>query len=566
MRITRRRSGSVSNAVAQASGLFFFLCLTKNRPEACATVARSYFRFLCLTLLATFAVAQVPYQRLAKASSEPGAWLTYSGGYAGHRFSPLAQITPANVAGLKPKWIYQVKAQRTVETTPLVFDGVMYVTEPPTVTALDLHTGRPLWTYQRPCPRTQTIGFGRVNRGVAALGDMLYVGTLDAHLVALDAKSGAVRWDVQVADYKAGHCITVAPLAIEGKIIVGISGGEAGIRGFIDAYDAKTGKRLWRFWTIPAPGEPGNDSLARRGFLEDRRRRPPGSPARTIRTLKLIYWGIGNPGPDWNGDPRPGDNLYTCSLVALDADTGKLRWHFQFTPHDDHDWDATEIPVLLDAVSRGKPRKLVAMANRNAFYYLLDRATGELSAGVPYAKQTWAKGLDDSGRPMVLPNSEPTEEGKLVWPSLQGATNWFSPSYDPAANNFIVSVREMGSYYYKGEAEYKPGTFFAGGGERALPGDEAFGAIRALDVSTGKQSGSFALQSPPWAGVLGTAGGLVFGGTNEGNFYALDALTGKPLWDFQTGGPIAANPISFLIDGKQHVAISAGTALFVFGL
>ncbi len=357
-------------------------------------------RVAAFLLAAGLAAAQVSFDRIRKAASEPGSWLTYSGNYEAHRFSPLTQLTPSNVAGLKPVWIYQVRQLGGVEVTPLVFDGVMYVTEPPTaVTALDLKTGRPLWRWVRTLPADlQTIGFGKVNRGVAVLGDMVYVGTLDAHLVALDAKSGVVRWDVKVADYKSGHCITVAPLAIDGKIITGISGGEAGIRGFIDAYDAKTGARLWRFWTIPGEGEPGNDSWHAAGSWKT------GGGSTWVTgsydpDLKLIYWGVGNPGPDWNGDPRPGDNLYTCSLVALEADTGKLRWHFQFTPHDTHDWDATEIPVLLDTVIRGKPRKVVAMANRNAFYYLLDRQTGEFLVGTPYAKQTWAKGLDDSGRP-----------------------------------------------------------------------------------------------------------------------------------------------------------------------
>lgn len=524
-------------------------------------------RILIFLFAAAVSFAQVSFDRIRDSASAPGDWLTYSGNYSAHRFSPLAQITPANVGALKPIWVYQVKDRGTIETTPIVADGVMYVTEPPTiVTALDLRTGRPLWSYERTLPKDlQTIGFGRVNRGVAILGDMVYVGTLDAHLVALDAKSGAVRWDVAVADYKTGHCITEAPLAIDGKIITGISGGEAGIRGFIDAYDAKTGKQVWRFWTIPAEGEPGNDTW----HTKDSWKTGGGSTWVTGSydpELKLIYWGVGNPGPDWNGDPRPGDNLYTCSLVALDADTGTLRWYFQFTPHDTHDWDATEIPVLLDTVVRGKPRKVVAMANRNAFYYLLDRTTGEFLSGTPYSKQTWAKGLDDSGRPQVIPGSEPSEKGTMVWPSLQGATNWFSPSYDPGRQQFYVSVREMGSIYFKGEAEYKPGTFFAGGGERALNGDDASGAIRALDVSTGKQKWEFKLQSPPWVGVLGTAGGLVFGGAEEGNFYALGAATGKSLWDFETGGDMESNPISFLIDGKQRVAIASGHAIFVFGL
>ena len=510
--------------------------------------------------------AQVPYKRIADAGAEPGNWLTYSGDYQSHRFSRLAQITPANIGRLKTAWVYQFKQLGRQETSPAVVDGVMYISESPTiVTALDARTGRTLWSWRRNIsPLVKTIGFGRSNRGVAILDDTVYVGALDCYLVALDAKTGAVRWETKVEDNATGYAITAAPLAIDGKIIVGVSGGETGIRGFLDAYDAKTGKLAWRCWTIPGPEDPGRETWG-----GDSWKTGAGSTWLTgsyDHELNLLYWGTGNPGPDWNGDSRPGDNLYTCSLLAIDAATGKMKWHFQFTPHDVHDWDSNQIPVLIDANWQGRPRKLVAMANRNAFYYLLDRVTGEFLLGEPYAKQTWAKGLDAKGRPIVLPNTEPTVEGNMVWPSLQGATNWHSPSYSPLTKMFYVAAREMGAYYYKGEAEYKPGTFFAGGGERVLDGDKAYGAVRALDVTTGKMKWEFRLQSPPWAGVLATAGGVVFGGSNEGNFFALDAATGKPLWDFQTGGPIAANPISFLIDGKQHVAIAAGQALFVFGL
>ena len=510
--------------------------------------------------------AQVPYSRLLKAESEPANWLTYSGNYQAHRFSPLQQITPENVARLRAAWIYQIEGRGRFESSPLVVDGIMYVTEPPTkVTALDARTGRTLWSWQRNLPKEIILlGFGPTNRGVAILDDTVYVGTLDCWLIALDAKSGAQRWATQVGSNKTGHSITCAPLAIDGKVIVGVSGGEAGIRGFLDAYDAKTGKQLWRLWTIPGPGEPGNETW--NGDTWKTGGGPTWVTGSYDPELNLIYWGTGNPGPDWNGDVRPGDNLYTCSLLAIDAATGKLRWHFQYTPHDTHDWDATEIPVLINATLAGRSRKLVAMANRNAFYYLLDRETGEFILGTPYSKQTWAKELDAKGRPVVLPNTEPSVEGTLVWPSLQGATNWFSPSYSPLTKLFYVAVREMGSYYHKGEAEYKAGSAFIGGGEKALAGDQASGVIRALDATTGKLRWEFKLQSPPWAGVLSTAGGLLFGGSNEGNFYALDAVTGKPLWDFQTGGPMTSNPISFAVDGRQYVAMPAGHALFVFGL
>jgi alcohol dehydrogenase (cytochrome c) len=282
--------------------------------------------------------------------------------------------------------------------------------------------------------------------------------------------------------------------------------------------------------------------------------------------LNLVYWGVGNPGPDWNGDGRAGDNLYTCSLVALDGDSGKLRWYFQFTPHDTHDWDAAHVPMLVNARVHGQARKLVVSANRNGFYYVLDRATGEFLAGRPYVKQTWARGLDDRGRPILRPDSEPTAKGLLLWPNANGATVWFSPSYSPQTDLVYVAVREIGAVYFKRGADYKKGTLYAGGGENELPPDDAWGAIRALDPATGKMQWEFKLHSPPWAGVLSTAGNLVFSGSDEGNFYALNAQTGKPLWDFQTGGGIGANPISYTVNGHQEIAIAANRVLYAFGL
>jgi alcohol dehydrogenase (cytochrome c) len=510
------------------------------------------------------AFAQAPYERIVNGAKEPGNWLTYSGNYQGHRFSPLTGITPANVAGLHVKWAKQFPETRT-QVSPIVVDGVMYVTSPNAAAALDARTGRELWKWSRPLPKDyQSIGFGHVSRGPAILDNQLFVATLDCYLVALDLKSGVERWSTKVADYKLGYSLTLAPLAIRGKVLIGTSGGEAGIRGFVDAYDPKTGERAWRFYTIPGPGEKGNDSWA-----GDSWKTGGGSTWVTGSydpETNTVYWGIGNPGPDWNADLRRGDNLYTCSLVALDGDTGKLKWHFQFTPNDSHDWDSTHVPVLFDADVRGAKRKLVAVANRNAFYYVLDRTTGEFVAGQPYAKQTWAKGLDDKGRPIVIPGTEPSEAGTLVYPNLNGATVWFSPSYSPATGLIYVATRELGSIYFKRVAEYKPGTFFAGGGEAAAPDGKNAGAIRALEAANGKMRWEFPLHTAPWAGVMATAGGLVFSGTDEGNFFALNANTGKALWDFQTGGQITANPISFTIDGKQHVAIAANRVLYVFGL
>jgi alcohol dehydrogenase (cytochrome c) len=526
---------------------------------------------LLLALAVHSAHAEVGYERLVNAAADKDNWLTYSGTYNGERFSPLDDIDTGNVADLKVIWAYQMQPSTQagnglVETTPIVVDGVMYLTEPPsTVTALDARTGKLIWTWSPQMPdEVKHIGFPRVNRGVAVLDDAVYVGTLNAHLVSLDAASGAVRWDVEVGDNNAGFALTLAPLALQGKIIVGVSGAEAGVRGFVDAYDSATGERLWRFHTIPAPGDPGSETWA-----GDDWQTGGGSTWLTGTfdpALNLLYWTVGNPSPDWNGDVRPGDNLYSCSLIALDPDTGELQWHFQYTPHDTHDWDANQIPVLLNGEFNGKARKIVALANRNAFYYLLDRETGEFLHGNAYSKQTWARGLDEDGRPILIPGKEPTYEGNLVWPSLQGATNWFSPSYNPQTEQFFVATRLMGAVYYKADVEYEAGEPFLGGGEQALSGDDAGGAIRALDVMTGKQQWEFMLHSPPWAGVMATAGGLVFGGSNEGNVFALDAATGKALWDFQTGGAVRTNPMSFAVDGKQRVVSTGGNTLFVFGL
>jgi len=509
--------------------------------------------------------AQVSFERIRNAEREAGNWLTYSGNYSSHRYSPLDQINAGNVTNLKPVWVYQIGSVGRVETTPLVVDGVMYLTEPPSnVTALDTRTGRPLWRFQRPVPRDVRVCCGQVNRGVALLDELVFVGTVDAHLIALDSKTGQVRWDVTVADYQTGYAITVAPLAVKDKVIVGIAGGEYGVRGFLDAYEAKSGKRAWRFWTIPGPGEPGHDTWAGESWKT-------GSATTWVTgsydpESNLLYWGTGNPGPDWNGDSRAGDNLYSDCLLALDADTGKLKWHFQFTPHDTTDWDANEIPVLASAAIRGQERKVILFANRNAFYYVVDRASGEFLQGREFAHQSWAKGLDDKGRAIALPGIEPSEEGTKVYPSLNGATNWQSPSYSPKTGLFYVAVHELGGLYFKGEADYQPGTEFNGGGYGRIPREPGYGAVRALNPSSGELQWEFPLYSPPNAGLLSTGGGLVLAGTNEGDFLALDAVTGKSLWHFQTGGTIRANPMSYLSGGKQQVAIASGGAIFAFGL
>lgn len=512
---------------------------------------------------------QVSYARLLRANEEPGNWLTYSGTYQSHRYSRLNQINRNNVQKLKLKWLFQMSTiERKVEATPLVVENVMYVTEPPNdVIALETETGRRIWSYTRTLPEQMPLCCGRVNRGLAVLEDSLYLGTLDSRLVALDAKTGAVIWDVEVADYRAGYSITVAPLAVKDKIIVGIAGGEFGIRGFLDAYDAESGERLWRFYTIPGPGETGHETWSGDSW------KTGGAPTWLTGSfdpeLNLIYWGVGNPGPNFQGDVRKGDNLYSNCVVALDADNGKLKWYFQFTPHDEHDWDAAQIPVLVDAEFGGERRKLMLWANRNAFYYVLDRETGEFLLAREFAKQTWAKGIDSRGRPIVIPESAPSREGTLVYPGL-GGTNWWSPAYNPLTGLLYVPVWERGYIFFKGgPIDFVPGEVFMGSATTARSesgADKGRTAVRALVALTGELKWEYTLSDTfPLGGILSTGGNLVFGGGID-QFFALDAHTGDELWQVNTGGKVIAAPITYLSQGKQQVTIAAGRAVLTFGL
>jgi len=508
---------------------------------------------------------EVTYERLRAASQEPHNWLTYSGNYAGWRYSPLKQITTANVEQLAVQWVFQTGALGKFEATPLVIDGIMYVTgQRDLAFALDARTGRLLWRSQRRLPEKLLVCCGEVNRGFAALGHKLFWATLDAHLVALDAKTGGVIWDVEAADYRQGYSFTVAPLVVKDKVIVGVAGGEYGIRGFIDAYDANTGRRAWRFYTTPGPGEPGHETWAGDSW------KTGGAPAWVTGSydpeLNLVYWGTGNPGPDLYGDERKGDNLYSDCLVALDADTGKLKWYFQATPHDLHDWDTTHVPMLLDLEWGGRPRKLLANANRNGFFYVLDRTNGQFLFAKPFVRVTWAKEIGPDGRPVMLPGTDPTPEGNYQCPGLNGGTNWMSPSYNPQTGLCYVTAMEQCHKYFSSPQSYRDGHYFFGSAFQPQPGEKGWGALRAIDPRTGEIKWEFKHYSMAWGGTLSTAGGLVFTGDTEGYSMAFDAKTGKVLWHVQTGAPVYAAPMTYALDGKQYVVLPAGSALFAAAL
>jgi alcohol dehydrogenase (cytochrome c) len=519
----------------------------------------------------------VNYERLLKADREPGNWLMYSNTYNGWRYSRLNQITAENVHRLRVKWLFQARHPEKFETTPLVVDGIMYLTRPENdIFALDAETGRTLWTYRHRNPERTYNCCGRVNRGLAMLDHRLFMNTLDMHLVAVDARSGRLLWKTRMFDHTSagGYAATGAPLAVKGKVIVGMAGGEHGVSGFLDAYDAATGKHLWRFHTIPQPGEPNFGTWA--GDSWKTGGASTWNNGSYDPDLNLVYWGTSNPWPDYNGDFRAGDNLYSCSVLALDADTGKLRWYYQFTPHDLHDWDSTQVPVLLDTAFRGRPRKLILWPNRNGFFYVLDRTNGEFLLAKEFVKQTWVKGFNDQGRPIEVPGQEPTPEGAdSVWPGVDGAANWMPHSYSPLTGLIYVSAREERRIYSKGEVRHPttgPEEDSSAGPPivpRARPRfapEESWGKVVAIEPATGKIRWEHRVLTPPWSGVMATAGNLVFGGTLEGNVFALNARTGERLWHFPGNDRIYASPISFLSNGKQHVSMPVGDVLITFSL
>jgi alcohol dehydrogenase (cytochrome c) len=537
---------------------------------------------VCAT--AVLSAQQVSFDRLLHADREPHNWLTYSGGVFSQRYSALTQITPANVRNLELQWVFQTRAPaeptEKSEATPLVVDGVMYtVLSPNHVVALDAATGRLFWMYSPRLSPLARVCCGRINRGLAILGDTLFMGTIDGRLIAIDARNGKPNWDVSISKPDLGYSFTLAPLVVKDKVIIGPAGGEYGIRGFIAAFDAKSGKEAWRFNTIPGPGDAGHDTWPAGSQAWERGGGSIWVTGSYDPDLNLMYWGVGNPGPDWNADTRPGDNLYTDSVVALDADTGKLKWHYQFTPHDEFDYDSTQIPVLTDLEWRGRMRKVMLWANRNGFWYVLDRATGEFLQGKPFVRVNWAEGIDEKGVPKRVLNASP--EGTLVYPNNQGATNWYSPSYSPRTGLFYIPTwMDTSSTYTKGPAEYKAGNQYVGrfptmpvAPLRTGPGavnqrlpEEAWGAIQAFDPKSGELKWQFKMTDVTDSGVLSTASDLVFAGGREGYFFALHGRTGEMLWKSSVGGQVSAGPMSYAVGGKQYVAIAAGSALFAYGL
>jgi len=517
------------------------------------------------TIKATIPAGPLTYDRIKNAANEPQNWLTYWGDYAGHHFTKLDQITTTNVKNLQTKWAVQMPGDSILETTPIVVDGIMYTAGMPgQVFALDARTGMEIWKYQRPQKKVNAFESNRYNRGVAVLGNRVFFGTLDAALIALDARTGRPLWETQVADTMEGYSITVAPLIVKDKLIVGVAGGEHGIRGFLDAYDVVTGKRAWRFNTVPGPGEIGHDTW--KGDSWKLGGAPTWLTGSYDPELDTLYWATGNPGPDMDGEIRKGDNLFSCSVVALDPATGKRKWHYQFTPNDSHDWDANQDLVLTEQVIDGVNRKLLVQTNRNGIFYVLDRTNGKLIFGKPYVRQTWNAGFDANGRPKVIPDTDSSPEGRVVFPTLVGGTNWQSPSYDASTGHLFVVYADGAERFIREKSTYEPGKAYWGG-RSVSTGEAPVTGIKAIDTRTGDVKWDYKISKGSLAaGVLATSTGILFSATSEGNLIALEAKTGTPLWRMQTGASTAASPISYSVNGKQYIAVASGMVLYSLAL
>jgi len=501
-----------------------------------------------------------------RAVTSQTSWTSYNGAGGGDRYSKLTQITPANVRTLQPRWIFELNGTHSLQTTPVVADGVMYVTSANECYALDAGSGRQIWHWQRTKAVTG-VAAGAANRGAAIAGDRVFMATDNAHLVALDRSTGKLLWDTTMADWQQNYNGTGAPLPVGNMIVAGIAGGDAGARGFIAAYAQDTGKELWRTWTVPQRGEPGSETWQGDGIDH-----PSGATWMTgsyDAGLDTIFWPVGNPGPDLIGDQRAGDNLYTESILALEPKTGRMKWYFQFTPHDIHDFDAMAPSALIDTTWEGKPRKLLVQANRNGFLYVLDRTNGKFLFGTAYTpKLTWATGLDANGHPIPAPGQEATHEGTLICPWLNGASNWYSSSWNPETGLYYVQTNDKCGIFTRTDMAFQLGRGYMGGSFTGDPKDPGVRTLRAFDIHTGKavwqlpQTGA----ADTWGGVLSTAGGVVFFGADDGSFVAANARTGKSLWSFQTNAAPHSSPMTYEFDGHQYIVTAAGSNILAFAL
>jgi alcohol dehydrogenase (cytochrome c) len=495
-------------------------------------------------------------------------WPGYHGLPSGNRFSDVDQINRGNVTRLAPTWMFALSGAERLQVTPVVVGGIMYVTNVNECYALDAGSGRRIWHFSR--PRTKGLAgdaAGGINRGVAVAGDRVFMVTDDARLLALNRFTGNVLWDTEMADWRQNYGATSAPLVVGRLVISGISGGDEGVRGFLSAFDQATGKHVWRFWTVPRPGETGAETW--RGKDIEHGCASTWLTGTYDAGLDTLYWPTGNPCPDYDGSQRLGDNLYSDSILAIDPSTGRLKWHFQYTPHDVWDWDAQQPPVLVDAMWHGQMRHLLLHANRNGFFYVLDRTSGTLLQATPFVKKlTWAKGIGPDGRPILSPNQTPTPTGLTVCPAVEGATNWFSTAFSPATGLYYVQSLEKCTVYTRSPSTWQAGSSFYSGSTRNVEGEAPQKILRAIDLQTGAIRWELAQIGPAtsWGGTLATAGGLVFHGDDSGAFAAVDAATGTRLWQFQTNALWKASPMTYVFDGRQHIAVAAGSTIISFTL
>jgi alcohol dehydrogenase (cytochrome c) len=494
-------------------------------------------------------------------------WTSYNGDLRGNRYSTVDQINKTNASHLASKWVFTAPNAPRLQTTPVVVQGVMYITSGNECYALDAGSGREIWHYQR--PRTKGLvgnAAGGFNRGVASAGDRVFMVTDNAHLLALNRFTGDVVWETEMADWRQNYNATSAPLAVNGMVVSGTAGGEQGARGFLAAYDQSTGKEIWRFWTVPLRGEPGSETW--KGTAIDHPSATTWFTGSYDPDLDTLYWQTGNPGPDYDGSIREGDNLYSDCILALDPKTGKLKWYYQTTPHDVWDWDATEPIVLVDANWQGQPRKLLIQANRNGFFYVFDRRDGKLLLAKSFVKKiTWAKEVGADGRPVTL-HMPKAGAGTQVCPSQDGATNWYATSFNPGTGLFYVQTLEKCGIYTVTQADWKAGRGYMAGSQRSVPGEIPQKILRALDINTGAVEWELPQIGPGGlgGGVLSTATGVVFVCDDSGMLMAVDASNGKILWSYQTSQLIKASPMTYVFDGKQYVAISAGSTILAFAL